>query len=180
MTLGFVYLLLFLGGFLLAIVTGLARRLVDPSELVDRITAPSHEHWRVNRSPRTDLLVSFVTVFGLATFLAHGLAALSWPPEVGIGVVAGLVGMLLVRAAMGRCPEPDRGEGAAVERVTVVREIPANGFGQVEVELCGRRIKLAARSSCDEPLPVGRTVRILDRHESVVTVAPADDGTPVR
>lgn len=177
MTLGFVYVLLFLGGFLLALVTGLARRLLHPSALLEQVTAPSHEHWRANRSPRTDLMVSFITLFGLATFLVHGFTTLSWLPEIGIGIVAGVVGMIVVRAAMGSCPEPDRGEGSAVERVTVVRDIPANGFGQVEIDLCGRRIKLAARAGSNQPIAAGRSVRILDRHESVVMVAPLDDAT---
>ncbi len=174
MTLGFIYLILFLGGFLLALVTGLVRRLLHPTALFGDVVAPSHEHWRAHRAPLTDLLVSFVTVFGLVTLVVHGLATLGPLREVAIGVGAGLLGALALRAALGRGRGPDRGENDGPTHATVVREIPVLGFGQIEVPVSGRTVRLAARGESAAPIPVGATVRILDRRESVVVVAPVD------
>jgi len=172
-TLGFIYLILFLGGFLLALVTGLVRRLLHPTALFEDVVAPSHEHWRAQRAPVTDLLVSFVTVFGLVTLAVHGVATLGPWREIAIGVVAGLLGALALRAALGRGPGSDRAENDGHPHAEVVREIPSLGFGQIEVSVGGRTVKLAARGDTGEPIPVGTEVRILDRRESVVVVAPA-------
>jgi hypothetical protein len=54
--------------------------------------------------------------------------------------------------------------------VRVVREIPAHGFGQVELSVEGTQLKMAARTDQSQPIPVGSLVEILDRTESVVTV----------
>jgi hypothetical protein len=51
-----------------------------------------------------------------------------------------------------------------------VREIPANGYGQVEVSIHGNQLKMAARTDQSQPIPVGALVQILDRTESVVVV----------
>jgi hypothetical protein len=59
-------------------------------------------------------------------------------------------------------------EDAALVRV--VREIPANGYGQVELSIEGALLKLAARTDQSGPIPVGEIVEILDRTESVVVV----------
>lgn len=174
MTLGFIYLILFLGGFLLALVTGLVRRLLHPTALFEDVVAPSHEHWRAHHTPVTDLLVSFVTLFGLVTLVVHGLATLGPPREIAIGVGAGLLGAIALRAALGRGRGPDRGEDDGHPHATVVREIPTLGFGQIELPVSGRTVKLAARGETAEPIPVGARVRILDRRESVVVVAPLD------
>ena len=52
-------MLIFLGGFTLSLVTGFARRLLDPTELCDNVVLPSHEHLRGLRFPAADLLASF-------------------------------------------------------------------------------------------------------------------------
>jgi membrane-bound ClpP family serine protease len=63
--------------------------------------------------------------------------------------------------------------GRESAEVRVVREIPASGYGQVEVLLEGAPLKLAARSQDQQPIPAGAVVRILDRSESVVVVTRA-------
>lgn len=170
MTLGFAYLCIFLLGFTLALVTGLARRIVHPSTLCDGVIVPSHEHWATMRMPRADLLVSFITVFGLATFLLHGLSDAGPRRELAVGALVAVVGAFVLRLWLCRGADPTSVlscEGAAA---TVVRTIPANGYGQVEVSVSGCRVKLAARSDITEMIPVGTSVTVLDRSESVVVV----------
>ena len=62
-----------------------------------------------------------------------------------------------------------------LREVRVVREISANGYGQVEVSVDGTPLKLAARTNDTKPIPVGAVVKILDRTESVVIVSPQSD-----
>ena len=66
----FLNLLLFLRGFTLVLVSGLFRRILHPSELCgDAMLPPSQEHWQPAHAPRADLLIVFITVFGLATLV---------------------------------------------------------------------------------------------------------------
>jgi hypothetical protein len=173
-TWGFFYLVVLLGGFTLAIVTGLVRRLLHPTELCDdEVVAPSHDHWYSQHTPFSDLAVSFTALFGLTTFVVHGVAALDPVHEVAIGAAAGLVGVVVIRAWMGRIRDPIHQVEEHPDNATVVREIPPNGFGQVEVIVHGSRLKLAAKSSTGAPISPGTVVEILDRQESVVVVAPS-------
>ncbi len=170
MTLGFVYLLVFLAGFTLAMVSGFARRLLHPSELCDHVIVPAHDHLRALRFPAADLLSSFLTLFGLVCLAVHGLTAIQPSRTVAIGAAAGLIGIFLLRSWLSRVCDPAEGLAEALPEVRVVREIPRHGYGQVEVELGGSPLKLAARSEADRPIPVGAVVEILDRSESVVVV----------
>ena len=173
MTWGFVYLLVFLGGLTLAIVTGLARRLLHPSELCGEVTAPSHEHWYGQHRLQSDAVVSFATLFGLVTLLIHGVTHLDPLREIVIGSVAGLLGTVVVRAWMGRICDPTPQLEERPGRATVIRSIPSNGFGQVEISVAGSRLKLAAKSSSGNAIQPGTEVEILDRQESVVIVTPS-------
>jgi hypothetical protein len=163
--------MIFLGGFTLALVTGLVRRLLHPADLCDGVVVPSHEHWHIHHSPMTDLAISFVTVFGLCTLGAHWLKRLDPLPEVLIGLAGGVIGAILMRIWLGHISDPihqvERHPGTA----TVIREIPVNGFGQVMVTVGGSNLKLAAKASEADPIPEGAIVEILDRQESVVVVA---------
>lgn len=172
MTLGFVFLLVFLGGFTLALVTGLARRLLHPSDLCDHVVVPSHDHLRALRVPVADLLASFLTVFGLVCLAIHGLTTLEPSRTIAIGAAAGVVGIVVLRSWLSRVCDPSDAVADAAHEVRVVREIPGNGYGQVEVELEGAPLKLAARSESRLAIPVGSVVDILDRTESVVVVRP--------
>jgi membrane protein implicated in regulation of membrane protease activity len=169
-TLGFAYLLIFLGGFTLALVTGFARRLLHPSELCDHVLVPSHEHLRGLRFPAADVLASFLTLFGLTCLVVHGLFALDPFREVVIGSVAGLIGIVALRSWLRTVCNPTEQLQRQRAEVRVVREIPASGYGQVEVLLEGAPLKLAARSQDRQPIPAGSLVEILDRTESVVVV----------
>jgi hypothetical protein len=169
-TLGFAYLLVFLGGFTLALVTGLARRLLHPSELCDHVVVPAHDHLRGLRVPIADLVSSFLTVFGLVCLIIHGVTPFEPSRTMVIGGIAGLIGVLGLRSWLSRVCDPTEGIVDELREVRVVREIPGQGYGQVEVELAGTPLKLAARSESDAPIPVGSLVEILDRTESVVVV----------
>lgn len=170
MTWAAAYLLVFLGGFTLAVVTGFARRLLHPCELCDYVVIPSHEHLHGLRFPLADLLASFVTLFGLAGLLVHGLTSLGPTKEIAIGAGAGVVGIFALRFWLGRVCDPIEQLDQDLQRVRVIREIPAKGYGQVEVFVDGAQLKLAARTEEARPIPEGALVEILDRCESVVIV----------
>jgi membrane protein implicated in regulation of membrane protease activity len=172
-TWGFAYLLIFLGGFTLSLVTGFARRLLHPTELCDNVVVPSHEHLQGLRYPAADLLASFLTLFGLISLVVHGLTSLAPLHEIAIGTGAGVIGIFALRTWLYRVCDPSEQLNEDPQKVRVVREIPANGYGQVEVSLDGTQLKLAARTENREPIPVGCVVEILDRTESVVVVKPS-------
>jgi len=172
-TWGFAYLLIFLGGFTLSLVTGFARRLLHPTQLCDNVVVPSHEHLRGLRFPAADLLSSFLTLFGFTSLVVHGLTSLAPSRVTAIGAGAGIVGIFALRTWLYRVCDPSEQLNDNLQKVRVVREIPANGYGQVEVTLDGTQLKLAARTEMPEPIPVGSVVEILDRTESVVVVKPS-------
>ncbi len=174
MTWAFGYLMIFFIGFVLAMVSGLVRRLLHPSELCDGVVVPSHEHWLSFHTPRTDLVVSFLTIFGLTTLVLQGLTTLSHRREILIGTLAGLAGTLVLRSWLCKTCDPSRGLKCCGSDAKVVKPIPPNGFGQVEVKVGTCFVKLAARSQIPEPIDEGTIVTILQRDESVVIVVPAD------
>ena len=173
MTWTFAYLCVFLLGFTLAMVTGLARRVIHPSILCDGVTAPSPEHWTTLQMPKTDLVISFITVFGLATFFLHGFGTFGPHREIALGLLAGLLGCFFVRVWLCRAADPTAVVSCEGSTATVVRDIPAHGYGQVEVSVGSCRVKLAARSNDDAAIPNGTPVTVLDRQESVVVVSVA-------
>lgn len=173
MTWGFAYLLIFLGGFTLSLVTGFARRLLHPTELCDNVVVPSHEHLHGLRFPAADLLASFLTLFGFTSLVIHGLTALAPLQEIAVSAGAGVIGIFALRTWLYRVCDPCDQLNDDLQKVRVVREIPANGYGQVEVSLDGTQLKLAARTESHRPIPVGCVVEILDRTESVVVVKPS-------
>ena len=163
-------MLIFLGGFTLSLVTGFARRLLHPTDLCDHVVVPSHEHLRGFRVPAADLLASFLTLFGLACLIVHWSTSLTSTREMAIGAGAGVVGIFALRSWLRQvCAPVDTIPGDPRE-VRVVREIPANGYGQVELSVKGAQLKMAARTDESQPIPIGTIVEILDRTESVVVV----------
>ena len=172
MTWAFAFLLIFLGGFTLSLVTGFARRLLHPTELCDHVVVPSHEHVRSLRYPAADFLASFLTVFGLTSLTVHGLTKAAPSYAMGAGAAVGVIGVFALRSWLCRVSDPCEQLAADAGKVRVVREIPANGYGQVEVTLAGNQLKLAARTEAGEPIPIGAVVDILKSTESVVVVGP--------
>lgn len=166
-------MLIFLGGFTLALVTGFGRRLMHPSDLCDHVVVPSHEHLSSMRFPAADVLASFLTLFGLTSLIVHGVTTLAPQHEIAIGFFAGLVGIIVLRSWLRRVCDPCEQIQPGNQDVRVVREIPTRGYGQVEINMDGTPLKLAARSDASAPIPVGAVVKILDRSESVVVVMPA-------
>jgi membrane protein implicated in regulation of membrane protease activity len=175
-TWAFFYLVVFLAGFFLALVGGLVRRILHPAELCDHVVVPSHEHWASLRTPRADFIVSLLTGFGLSALLLHGLTTLDPKHEMLISLAAGIVLAIAIRSWLCRSVEPADPGSCVGGKAVVVRRIPAEGFGQVEVEVCGCAVKLAARSASGRPIEEGGTVRVLDRNESVLVVTAEDAG----
>jgi hypothetical protein len=172
-TWGFLYLLLFLGGFTLALVTGLVRRILHPSELCgDSVVAPSHEHWQAAHAPRTDALVAFATVFGVVTLAVHGLTSTDPAREIAIGAIAGLVGAVALRAWMRHVCHPLGNIGGSADQATVIRDIPAAGFGTVEISVGNVRAMLAARSADGVAIRSGTQVELIESADSVAVVRP--------
>lgn len=163
-------MLIFLGGFTLSLVTGFARRLLHPTELCDKVVVPSHEHLRGLRYPAADILASFLTVFGLTCLVVHGVTAFAPRLEIAIGVGAGLIGIFALKSWLYRVCDPAEATNEDPKQIRVVREIPSNGYGQVELSVAGNQLKMAARADQSGPIPVGAIVEILDRTESVVVV----------
>ena len=89
---------------------------------------------------------------------------------MAIGVVSGLVGIFALRSWLYRVCDPTEQIDGDPNVVRVVREIPAKGYGQVELSVQGAQLKMAARTDQSQPIPVGALVKILDRTESVVVV----------
>ena len=174
MTWAFTYLVIFLLGFTLAIVTGLVKRLLHPSDLCDSVIVPAHEHWARLHTPKTDLLVSFLTFFGLTALIIQGLTLMSHQMEILIGCGAGLIGAILFRGWLCKTCEPAKHFEASHGTAKVVKTIPVNGYGQIELPVGDFYVKLAARSRSSEPITDGTTVRILERDESIVIVSPVD------
>ncbi len=163
-------MLIFLGGFTLSLVTGFARRLLHPTELCDNVVVPSHEHLHGLRFPAADVLASFLTVFGLTCLVVHGITPLTPRHVIAIGAVGGLMGVFALKSWLYRVCDPSERMNGEAGLVRVVREIPAKGYGQVELSVEGTQLKMAARTDQSGPIPVGEIVDILDRTESVVVV----------
>jgi len=170
MTLTFVFLAIFLLGFVMAVVGGLVRRLLNPAALCDGVTVPAHEHWAAMKTPRADFVVSFITVFGLVGLVLDGTTPMSPARVALIATGAGLLGSLVLRAWMCRACDPQHGLRCCGADAVVIKTIPAGGFGQVEVDVGGCAVKLAARTIAGESIPEGTLVTIVSRHESVVIV----------
>jgi membrane protein implicated in regulation of membrane protease activity len=122
------------------------------------------------KTPRSDLIVSFITVFGLVALILDGTTPMSPRRVVLVAAGAALVGSLVLRAWMCRACDPQRGLRCCGAEATVVKAIPAGGFGQVEVDVGGCKVKLAARTINGESIPAGAQVEIVSRQESVVIV----------
>lgn len=173
MTWGFLYLLLFLGGFTLVLVTGLGRRILHPTELCgETVVAPSHEHWQAAHAPRSDFLTAFMTVFGLTGLLLHGLTTLDPAHEIAIAAAAGVLGAVLLRTWMRYACHPLQRMSAETGSARVVRDIPAAGFGQIEIIIAGARRTMAARSADGIAIPAGTVVELVDTGDSVAAVRP--------
>ena len=91
---------------------------------------------------------------------------------MAIGAVAGVIGIFALRSWLFRICDPSDQFNGEPNDVRVIREIPAKGYGQVELSVDGAQLKMAARTDQSRPIPVGAIVQILDRSESVVVVEP--------
>lgn len=92
----------------------------------------------------------------------------------GFIVLVVILVALVVMAAMLLHARPPRRQ-LATRQATVVRAIPAGGFGQVRLEQGEASVLLAARTAGGESLPVGSVVEIVDDSRSVLVVQRLSD-----
>jgi hypothetical protein len=163
-TWSFLFLITLLIGLVMAATSGLMRRMT-PHRICHQITVPTPEH----RSALVNLIAQRLCLplvaFGAAGLLlrrAERPTRLATAVLIALG--AALVSMLVLRR---------RRVLPLASRAVVVREIPANGFGQVEVDQGDRRIVLAARSADGSRIPAGSAIEMVDCESSVLTVRPA-------
>lgn len=88
---------------------------------------------------------------------------------LGFLLLAVILVALVVMAAMLLRTRPSRRQ-LTTRQATVVRAIPAGGFGQVRLEQGDATVLLAARTAGGESLPVGSVVEIVDDSRSVLVV----------
>lgn len=79
-----------------------------------------------------------------------------------------LVALVVMAAILLRPRSPRR--RLTTRQATVVRAIPAGGFGQIRLEQGEATVLLAARTAGGEELPVGSVVQIVDDSRSVLVV----------
>lgn len=87
----------------------------------------------------------------------------------GFVLLAAILVALVVMAAMLLRTRPPRRQ-LTTRQATVVRAIPAGGFGQIRLEQGDATVLLAARTAGGESLPVGSVVEIVDDSRSVLVV----------
>jgi hypothetical protein len=160
-TLSFVFLVSLLVGLVMAATSGLLQRMAA-HRVGHKVTVPSPEHLSavINLiARRAGLPLAAFGVAGLLLRRSEVQSRVAW--SVAAALAAGLVGMVLHRTRPSQAP---------VGRAVVVREIPATGFGQVEIEQQGRTVVLAARSVDRTVIPVGSPIEMVDCESSVLTV----------
>ncbi len=161
MTWSFLFLVCLLVGLATAAIHSLLQRITS-HRVCHNVVVPAPEH----RSALINLIAQRASS-PLIAFGAVGLALYRTEREtrvlsaVAVGLVAALLATIVLRRW--RVPPPPA-------RAKVVREIPANGFGQVQVEQRDRRIVLAAKSADGRSIPVGSEIEMVDCDSSVLTV----------
>lgn len=164
MTWSFLFLVTLLIGLVMAATSGLMRRMT-PHRICHQITVPAPEH----RSALVNLIAQrlclpLVAFGGAGLLLRRAETPNRLVAAALIALAAGLVSMLVLRR---------RNVRPLATLAVVVREIPANGFGQVEVNQGDRRVVLAARSADGSRIPAGSAIEMVDCDSSVLTVRPA-------
>jgi membrane protein implicated in regulation of membrane protease activity len=162
-TWAFLYVATLLVGLALAAVTGLLRDVAGLARN-SAVVAPQQNTHAVVLSRLLRCVAAASVAFGMVGLALtalrplHRRAALN--SALGAAVLAVACGVLLQRRRHARM----RQEGLA----TVVREIPAGGYGQIRIE--GSPTVLAAQGADREAIPIGATVEVVDSERSVVTV----------
>jgi len=167
MTWAFLFMAVFLVGMILAAVTGLLgdlRSLARSRHMV----APPH---LATVSGIARCLSVGLTAFGLFGLLStfHHRGGIDPVHTLGVAVAAGILGLaiaIVARAVLARCAKPRAG----FETATVVREIPAQGFGQIQIPGSCGVMTLAARAEDGAAIASGTQVEIVDSQRSVIVV----------
>ncbi|WP_030685577.1 hypothetical protein [Streptomyces sp. NRRL B-1347] len=124
------------------------------------------------------VLAGFVAMFGFSGALTLGLTDLgAWAGAavgVGAGAVTGWLAWQGSRVLMrDESPPPPRGSDLVGSAGSVVTAIPADGYGEVLLQLAGQRVKLSARSVL--PVPRGTEVWVeASLSETAVAVRPVE------
>lgn len=161
MTWSFVFLVSLVVGLVMAATSGLMRQMT-PHRICHHITVPRPEHRLAIINLIAQRLSLPLLAFGAAGLLLYRAER---PTRLVVsGLVAlgsGAVSIVVLRRRRTRPLPP----GAVV-----VRDIPATGFGQVEVEHGGRKLVLAARSADGIAIPAGSAIEMVDCESSVLSV----------
>jgi hypothetical protein len=162
-TWSFLFLAVLLVGLVVTATSGLLRRMTV-HRLCHQVTVPAPEH----HSALVTRIGQRVSV-PLVAFGVIGLVLLNSEPGTRLllagagGAVTALAGFVVFRTWLAELPPL---------RAVVALEIPANGFGQVEIDQGKRTIRLAARSADGQAIAAGSEVEMVDCESSVLTVRP--------
>lgn len=167
MTWAFLFMAVFLVGVILAAVTGL---LGDLRSLARNRYMVAPPHLATVSGIARCLSVGMIGfgLFGLFSIFHHR-GSVDPVHTFGVAVVAGLLALAIAvaaRAVLARCARTP----GAIETATVVREIPANGFGQIQVPGTCSTMTLAARAEDGAAIAIGTEVEIVDSQRSVIVV----------
>jgi hypothetical protein len=160
-TISFLFLVCLLVGLVVAGTSGLLRR-ITAHRVCHDVTMPAPEHHTALLNLIARRISPPLAVFGAAGLLLRHSdvqARVIW--SLAAALAAGLVAMLVFREWSTPVP---------AATAVVVRAIPVNGFGQVQVEQGGRTILLAAKSIDGSEIPAGSAIEMVDCESSVLTV----------
>jgi hypothetical protein len=172
----FIFVAALLVGLALATVTGL---LHDVTALIRHNPMVSPRHNAARTIP-TRLLRCLSAWLGAAG--AAGLAFHAWRPFDSRGTaysaaIAGTLAVLLLGIVLGRGYQRERARTKAASqrrsRATVIRAIPAGGYGQIRLDRAG--IIMAAQAEDGRSIAEGAAVEVLDTERTVVRVRPVQE-----
>lgn len=162
MTWGFFFLAAFVVGLSLAGIFGILESLPRSHHVALPRAELAHHRRQVH-----------IARFGamLAGFGGAGLIMVSWrrssPAAIAATALAVGIACWLVCRWLLRLP---CAPSVLQQKATVVRDIPAGGYGQVRLEAEGSVTLLAAQGEGEEAIPAGTEVEVVDCQRSVVVV----------
>jgi hypothetical protein len=175
-TVVFLLVAVLLVGLAMATVTGLLR---DVTGLIRHqpVVSPRHDAATTLLSRVLRCLAAALTTAGLAGLAHTALRPYNLRAPLVTAAIAGTLGTLVALLLFGK-PRAGRATASSPgsarrSRATVIRAIPAGGYGQIKLERAG--VIMAAQAEDDRPIPEGATVEVLDTERSVVRVRPVQE-----
>jgi membrane protein implicated in regulation of membrane protease activity len=172
----FLFVAALLVGLALATVTGL---LHDVTALIrhNPMVSPRHNAARTLPTRVLRCLAAWLGVAGAVGLVHQALRPFNHRAPLYTSAIAGTVAALLLLIVLGEREHRRRTVSEVASkrrsRATVIRPIPAGGYGQIRLDRAG--IIMAAQAEDGRPIPVGTTVEVLDTERSVVRVRPVQE-----